>query len=267
MLSQDYENWEHIIVDGGSTDGTLEILKKYPHVKWVSEPDRGMYDAINKGFEQCSGDIMAYLNADDKYHPTAFATIIQIFHDMPEVNWLYGCPTAYDEAGNCVVVKNSAPWSKYRYYTGDIHTIQQENIFWRRSLWEKAGSYINADYQLAGDFELWMRYFRHEKLYIIDALVGGFRRLKPGQQLSTNRKQEYAEEVAKVMANEVISKQDKQIIAKIKKWQNIKRWLYKSRIFSLTGLHSMIERHINRLHDFPARIVFNFDTQRFELKQ
>lgn len=265
VLNQDYVNWEHIIIDGGSTDETLEILQKYEHLIWQSEPDNGMYDALNKGFELSSGEIMAYLNADDKYHPTAFSSIVKIFHDIPQINWLYGCPAAYDETGRCVAVKNSTPWSKYKYYLGEIHTIQQENIVWRRQLWNKAGSYINTNYKLAGDFELWMRFFRHEKLYVTDALIGGFRRLKPGLQLSSSRKSEYAEEVKKVYLNELILPFDQEKIKKIKLLKKIKYFLYKSRILSLTSLHSLLDRRINHLYSFPPRIIFNFDKQHFEL--
>ena len=75
VLYQDYNNWEHIVVDGGSTDETLEILKKYPHLNWISEQDSGQSDAMNKGFEMSTGDIVGYLNADDEYAPRVFGGI------------------------------------------------------------------------------------------------------------------------------------------------------------------------------------------------
>jgi glycosyltransferase involved in cell wall biosynthesis len=79
VLSQDYDNWEHIIVDGGSMDGTLEILKKYPHLVWVSEPDRGQSDAMNKGFQMSTGEIIGYLNADDWYKEDALQYVNDFF--------------------------------------------------------------------------------------------------------------------------------------------------------------------------------------------
>jgi len=80
VLKQDYKNWEHIIVDGKSTDNTIEILKKYPHLKWISEKDNGQADAMNKGFSKSTGDIVVYLNADDYFYPNAFSSVIKEFN-------------------------------------------------------------------------------------------------------------------------------------------------------------------------------------------
>lgn len=80
VLKQDYKNWEHIIVDGKSTDNTIEILKKYPHLKWISEKDNGQADAMNKGFSKSTGDIIVYLNADDYFYPNAFSSVIKEFN-------------------------------------------------------------------------------------------------------------------------------------------------------------------------------------------
>ena len=79
VKEQDYTNFEHLIIDGGSTDNTLEILKRYPHLKWISEPDKGQSDAMNKGFQRATGDIVVYLNADDYFLPGAFSAVIPAF--------------------------------------------------------------------------------------------------------------------------------------------------------------------------------------------
>lgn len=81
VLNQNYPNFEHIVVDGGSTDGTKGILKKYPHLQWVSEPDNGQSDAMNKGFKMSKGDIIVYLNADDYFLPGSFKRIITYFEN------------------------------------------------------------------------------------------------------------------------------------------------------------------------------------------
>lgn len=80
VLKQDYKNWEHIIIDGKSTDNTIKILKKYPHLKWISEKDKGQSDAMNKGFKMSSGNIIVYLNADDYFYPNAFSSVIKEFN-------------------------------------------------------------------------------------------------------------------------------------------------------------------------------------------
>src|ERR1700761_5899979 len=84
VRDQNYKNWEHIIVDGGSTDGTLAILAKYPHLKVRSGPDAGQADAMNKGIEMASGDIISFLNADDYYFPEAFLKVAEAFDDQTD---------------------------------------------------------------------------------------------------------------------------------------------------------------------------------------
>ena len=79
VLIQQYPSFEHIVVDGGSTDGTMDILRKYNHITWISEPDKGQSDAMNKGFKMSTGDIIVYLNADDYFLPGAFNRVIPYF--------------------------------------------------------------------------------------------------------------------------------------------------------------------------------------------
>jgi FkbM family methyltransferase len=96
VLAQNYSNVEHIVVDGGSTDGTLDILKKYDHLRWLSEPDRGQVHAMNKGFELATGDVIAYLNADDFYESETFSAVMAHFTD--ETMMVSGNVEVYDEA-------------------------------------------------------------------------------------------------------------------------------------------------------------------------
>jgi len=88
VLNQNYNNFEHIIIDGSSTDGTIEILKKYPHLKWLSEPDEGQSDALNKGFKLAKGDIIGWLNSDDVYLPNTFKKVVDIL-DNTEIDGVY----------------------------------------------------------------------------------------------------------------------------------------------------------------------------------
>ncbi len=89
VLAQNYENFEHIIVDACSSDNTLTVLKKYPHLKWVSEPDEGQSDALNKGFEKASGDIIGWLNADDYFLPNAFLTFVKVSTVKSNIDFFY----------------------------------------------------------------------------------------------------------------------------------------------------------------------------------
>src|SRR3989449_3034661 len=79
VLAQDYKNWEHIVIDGGSTDGTLDVLRSYNHLQWVSEKDEGHYHAMNKGIQMSTGDIVNILNADDCFRPGAFRAVTEAF--------------------------------------------------------------------------------------------------------------------------------------------------------------------------------------------
>ncbi len=209
VLSQGYPNLEYIVIDGGSTDGSVEIIRKYERQLsyWVSEKDRGLYHALQKGFEKATGEIMAWINSDDLYHRRAFATVASLFQRFPEVRWLMGSNTFFDEEGNCFTYerdKFDERWSKWRMYLFDGKFIQQESVFWKRDLWVAAGSYISQDYPLAADFELWLRFFRYDTLYSTSFLLAGFRIRRDGQ-LSDRFRSEYLNQVHALLAGEIKS--------------------------------------------------------------
>ena len=176
VLEQNYPNLEYVIIDGGSTDGSVEVIKKYEkHLTyWVSEEDRGHAHAINKGFSKCSGDIMAWLNSDDMYVKGALSIVGEIFNDLPEVHWLTGMTAFWDKRDRMIQIyesfKNAAD-----FLEGRPEWIQQESTFWSKALWEKAGPNINEGYKLAVDCELWSRFFIHEELYHVSTVLAGYR--------------------------------------------------------------------------------------------
>ena len=183
IINQTYDNIEYIIIDGGSTDKTLDIIKKYEDrtAYWMSEQNRGMYDGINKGFEMATGEIFAWLNADDKYYHSAVEIVVRIFNKYSKnIEWVTGIPSIYDKNGLIVRVCYPASYSRrfirVGLYRDDILVcIQRESTFWRRSLWEKAGG-INFDLQFAGDYDLWVRFSKHSHLHVIPTTLGGFRK-------------------------------------------------------------------------------------------
>jgi glycosyltransferase involved in cell wall biosynthesis len=178
VLAQGYPNLDYFIVDGGSTDGTVEIIRKYESQisGWVSEPDRGMYDAINKGFARTTGEVMGWISATDMLQPGGLAVVGGVFRHLPEVRWITGRRTAFSETGTTVRVDPVLRWTRYRFLIGGSRQhIQQESTYWRRSLWEKAGGRVDGNARIAGDFELWTRFFRHAALHSVDGIVGGFR--------------------------------------------------------------------------------------------
>ncbi|HNY01583.1 MAG TPA: glycosyltransferase family 2 protein [Bacteroidales bacterium] len=197
VTGQLYPALEYIVMDGGSTDGSAGIIQSYePHLAhWESQPDSGMYHALNKGFALTTGEIMGWINSDDKLMPGSLFAVAEIFSRFPEVNWLQGYPVVIDESDRIVFHRTAvnSPGFFYRKGYHDGRFIQQESTFWRRSLWEKAGGHISTEYSLAGDFELWMRFFEHDRLCLTDTILGAFRFRKAGQRSRTHYDEYLAE--------------------------------------------------------------------------
>ncbi len=176
VLQQNYPALEYVVVDGGSTDGSAEFIRRHAHAlhACISERDEGHGHALNKGFALTTGEVMAWLNSDDMYTPWAFRVVAEIFSRFPHVEWLMGLNAWWNCDGVMTKVRHVTK-NVYDYLLGDFGWIQQESVFWRRSLWEKAGGRIDQGYRFMVDGELWTRFFRHAPLYTIDAVLGGYR--------------------------------------------------------------------------------------------
>ncbi|GFO65339.1 glycosyltransferase [Geomonas paludis] len=177
ILSQGYPNLELIILDGGSTDDTVEVIRRYEkHIAyWRSHKDAGQYAAIEEGLNRASGEIMTWLNADDMFHPGAFDAAGRIFAECAEVEWLMGRPNSFDEQGRQKHVLSYLPLNSRAKYLADEEFIQQEGVFWRRTLWQRSGACIDRTLPLAADLELWARFFRSARLFSVDMMLAGFR--------------------------------------------------------------------------------------------
>jgi glycosyltransferase involved in cell wall biosynthesis len=168
VLAQDYPRIEHIVMDGGSTDGTLDILKRYGSQRerftWTSEKDRGAADAINRGFAQSRGEIFAYLNADDAYLPGAVTAAVRAFEANPGADVVYGGGNWIDEDGQLV---GPYPVRDFdRSLLARECFICQPASFIRRGAFENAGG-MDPDLHLTFDYELWMRLARIHPMHRI----------------------------------------------------------------------------------------------------
>lgn len=199
VLNQGYPDLEYIIIDGGSSDDSVAIIQKYEKylTYWCSESDDGHYAAVNKGFSHATGDVFAWLNSDDMYCPWALKTVGSVFGNLSSVNWLTTLyPLIWDRNGFCHEAGKVPGYAKEAFMSGmnlpwdGPWTIQQESTFWRRQLWDTVGG-LDLSYSLAGDFDLWARFYMQSNLHGINSPLGGFRvhDNQRSQQISQYRKE------------------------------------------------------------------------------
>jgi len=188
VLDQGYPRLEYVVVDGGSTDGTQELIEKYRPKLYaaISEPDRGPHDAIEKGFALTGGRIMGWLNSDDVLLPGSLLLVGSLFRDFPEMRWLTGTYSAIDPIGRPVVTMQPPRWTR-RHLLSPLagRWISQTSTFWTRDLWEEAGGGFEdiwgkgdqRAFPHAFDFELWARFSRYASLNTVNAPIGCHRHI------------------------------------------------------------------------------------------
>jgi hypothetical protein len=195
-------------MDGGSSDGTQEILRAHDSVisEYISEPDGGMYDAIIKGFERCDGEVLGWINSDDILFPWTLDLVSRIFEEIPSALWISTLTqAAIDAAGDILYFRKVPGYSQQAFFdgvyfgfggAGDPHAtefMQQESTFFRRSLWEKVGPGALASQSLAGDFALWTAFMSEAPPIGVDSPLGAFRVHSAGQ-LSRGKRETYVQE-------------------------------------------------------------------------
>lgn len=155
VLDQNYPNLEYIVMDGGSTDQTVRILKKYQkHLTWFSEPDHGQADAINKGLRMSTGSILAYLNSDDTYEPKTLHTIAQYFMQHKKAQFVYGVGKLINVKGNDIGMYNNLPMNHETLFVQC--GISQPTVFWTKKVYQTIGEF-DTSYHYTMDYDYWIR--------------------------------------------------------------------------------------------------------------
>jgi glycosyltransferase involved in cell wall biosynthesis len=175
VLSQGYPNLEYIVIDGGSTDNSVDIIRQYASqlAYWVSEKDNGQASAINKGFRKSTGQIMAWLNSDDCLKPGALWNIVSAFQKHPSWQIVCGFRDVIDT--NSKHLDYTTYIQPDRFSFSRICYVPQETVFWRRAVWETAGG-LDESFQFALDFDLWQRYLAAGfTFHLIPRYLGLFR--------------------------------------------------------------------------------------------
>ena len=174
VINQNYPNVEHIIIDAGSTDGTVEILKKYDkHINWISEPDNGQSDGLNKGFKKATGDIIGWINSDDNLSDNSLIKVGKFFEDNPNEIAVIGNQAFIDENSNFLRVVKSQTYT-YDFVLNHARGITQNSTFFKKEVFDKIG-YLNESLHYAMDTDLFIRIASLKDIPYIDETLAEFR--------------------------------------------------------------------------------------------
>jgi glycosyltransferase involved in cell wall biosynthesis len=187
VIGQDYPRIEYIIVDGGSTDGSVDVIKKYQDKLswWVSEKDKGQTDAINKGFNRAKGEILAWINSDDTYNPGAVGEAVKYLVNHPEVALVYADCNFIDEEDRIIGKFNSAQTDIRRLRRGYVH-IPQQTMFFRAKYWKELGP-LDPSFYFAMDYDLWTRIAAHAPFkYLAGKTWANFRLHTSGKTIAAD---------------------------------------------------------------------------------
>ena len=174
VLNQDYPNIEYLIIDGGSTDGSVEIIRKYEHrlAYWVSEPDRGQSHAMNKGFKRATGNILAWINSDDEYTHGAISNVVRAFSQYPDVGMIHGNCDVIDEYDNVKKHIESHECDLEQIIRGNI--IAQPSAFFKKEVIEEVGL-LDETLDYAMDYDLWLKICSKYRVKYLPLAIARFR--------------------------------------------------------------------------------------------
>ena len=252
VLDQRDVELDYVVMDGGSTDGSVEIIQRHASrlSHWETGRDAGQYDAITRGHARTTGEVMGWLNSDDLLMPGALSIVAEIFTAFPDVQWLTTLrQVRLDERGRTVRVLVHPGFSRGGFLRGETLPvpgtfatgfIQQESTFWRRSLWKKAGAQVGREFPLAGDFDLWARFFQYAEPVSVECPLGGFR--FHDAQKTGNRQDAYLAEATRAFD-----------LHNIRRWSPLARLLRRTALANARGFTAGVALRLGLL--FPSKIA------------
>lgn len=205
VLQQRYPALEYIVVDDGSTDASVDVIRRYADrlAHWSHRPNQGQYASVNEGFRRGTGEVMAWLDSDDVYLPWTLWCVARIFAQLPEVQWITGHPVVFQD-GVMHHVQKRRPFPRELIRAGRFHGtpgglgwIPQEHMFWRRSLWERAGE-LRTQLTVGADYDMNVRFAEHAELYVTSTVLGGFS-ARPGLNRGTLERPQYVVDIRGVI--------------------------------------------------------------------
>lgn len=190
VIAQHCNNIEHILIDGGSTDRTVEIIKlyaqDYPHIRWISEPDQGQSDAMNKGIRLAIGDIIAFLNVDDYYEPNVLSQVNQLFKTLPEPSFVVGNCRIWNDENQVIDINKPAKLRLLDLVVGlnvNPYPCNPSAYFYHRSLHDKIGNYAIGDHH-SMDLDFILRAVQVAHVHYVDQIWGNYRRIRGTKTLT-----------------------------------------------------------------------------------
>jgi len=186
VLGQDYPRIEYMVVDGGSSDGSVDVIRRHADrlAWWDSSPDQGQTDAINKGFARAQGDVLAWLNSDDTYQPGIVRRAVEFLQANPRVGMVYGDANFIDEHGDVIGRFPAAQTDYRRLRQGYVH-VPQQAAFFRAELWRQVGP-LDPTFYFAMDYDLWVRLARLAELRYLPLLWANFRLHSQGKTVAAD---------------------------------------------------------------------------------